>query len=216
MAYHCARGACAPAGSRSSGWERAAGPQHARSLPALTRARAPGDAYFRSGDLLRVDARGRFFFVDRIGDTYRWHGENVSTNEVAEALSSFPGVEEVNVYGVALPGHDGRCGMAALLTAGGRGAAGFDGAAFAAHARAALAPYAVPLFLRFLTGPDHGHVTTTFKSVKGALRAQGADPGAVPDPVWTLVGRDGKVGTAYAPLTPAAWRDIFAGGRARL
>ncbi|MYE81091.1 MAG: long-chain-acyl-CoA synthetase, partial [Gammaproteobacteria bacterium] len=67
----------------------------------------PGDAYFRSGDLLRRDDKGYYYFVDRIGDTFRWKGENVSTQEVAEALSAFPGVETANVYGVEVPGQEG-------------------------------------------------------------------------------------------------------------
>src|SRR5204862_796657 len=74
-----------------------------------------GDAWFRTGDLMRRDALGYFSFVDRIGDTFRWKGENVSTNDVAEALNVVPGVKEANVYGVAVPGHDGRAGMAALV-----------------------------------------------------------------------------------------------------
>ena len=80
----------------------------------------PDDAYFRSGDLLRRDRKGYYYFVDRIGDTFRWKGENVSTQEVAEALSAFPGVETANVYGVEVPGHEGRAGMAALALKGGR------------------------------------------------------------------------------------------------
>lgn len=74
-----------------------------------------GDVYFRTGDALRRDRDGRWFFLDRLGDTFRWKGENVSTTEVAEVLSQFPGVVEANVYGVQLPGHDGRAGAVALL-----------------------------------------------------------------------------------------------------
>src|SRR3989442_1566785 len=75
----------------------------------------PGDAWFRTGDLMRRDADGYFYFVDRIGDTFRWKGENVATSEVAEAICSFPAVREAHVYGVALPGTDGRARMAALV-----------------------------------------------------------------------------------------------------
>ena len=76
-----------------------------------------GDVWFRTGDLMRKDARGYFYFVDRIGDTFRWKGENVSTTEVAEAMGTFEGVQDANVYGVSVPGRDGRAGMAAIVVA---------------------------------------------------------------------------------------------------
>ena len=79
-----------------------------------------GDAWFRTGDLMRKDERGYFYFVDRIGDTFRWKGENVSTTEVAEAIGTFPGVDDANVYGVTVPGRDGRAGMAAIVCDGNR------------------------------------------------------------------------------------------------
>ncbi len=101
---------------------------------------AKGDVWFRTGDLLRQDKLGYFYFVDRIGDTFRWKGENVATSEVAEALSVIAGIEEVNVYGVAIPGHDGRAGMAALV------APDFDPTDLSAQLQ--LPSFARPLFLR--------------------------------------------------------------------
>src|SRR5206468_2421744 len=106
---------------------------------------ARGDAWFRTGDLLRQDADGYYYFVDRIGDTFRWKGENVATQEVADVLSGAAGVTEANVYGVAVPGEDGRAGMAALVLAEG---ARFDGAALYARAEQHLPPYARPAFVR--------------------------------------------------------------------
>ena len=75
----------------------------------------PGDAWFRTGDLMQRDERGYFYFVDRIGDTFRWKGENVATSEVSEAICAFPGIREATVYGVAIPDTDGRAGMAAIV-----------------------------------------------------------------------------------------------------
>merc|ERR1711862_493808 len=72
------------------------------------------DLWFRSGDLLRRDDAGYFYFVDRIGDTFRWKGENVSTMEVSEVLSAFPGIVDANVFGVEVPGKEGQACMAAL------------------------------------------------------------------------------------------------------
>ena len=77
-----------------------------------------GDRWFRTGDLMRKDAAGYYYFVDRIGDTFRWKGENVATSEVSEAITMFPGIKEANVYGVRVPGAEGRVGMAALVAEG--------------------------------------------------------------------------------------------------
>ena len=142
--------------------------------------RKRGDAWFRSGDLLRKDEQGYFYFVDRIGDTFRWKGENVSTQEVAEALSTFPRVETANVYGVEVPGHEGRAGMVALALGGGRDAP-FDARAFYELAISTLPSYAAPVFVRLQSESD---VTGTFKLRKVSLRDEGFDPGATDDPIY--------------------------------
>ena len=114
---------------------------------------APGDAWMRSGDLMRKDARGFYYFVDRIGDTFRWKGENVATSEVAAAIASCSGVLEANVYGVAIAGYDGRAGMAAISVD-----EQFDSRFCAAH-RQALARIGSSAFLANLRKPGyHGYV----------------------------------------------------------
>jgi fatty-acyl-CoA synthase len=128
----------------------------------------PGDAWFRTGDLMRKDDKGYFYFVDRIGDTFRWKGENVATSEVSEAICAFPGVKEAAVYGVTIPGTDGRAGMAALVTD-----KDLDLAAFRAHLINRLPQYARPLFLRIRKDIE---ITTTFKHTKNALVRQGYEP----------------------------------------
>jgi len=135
-----------------------------------------GDAWMRSGDLMRRDSRGFFYFVDRVGDTFRWKGENVATAEVAQAIAAFPGVLDVNVYGVEVPGRDGRAGMAALVVSD-----SFDRDALRAHLDANLPPYARPLFLRMSRKLE---VTETFKHRKRDLAAQGFDPRAIHEPVF--------------------------------
>src|SRR2546426_1890787 len=136
----------------------------------------PGDAWFRTGDLMRRDADGYFYFVDRIGDTFRWKGENVATSEVSEAIGAFPGVKAVNGYGVALPGTDGRAGMAALVAD-----AGLDLATFRAHLVDRLPEYARPLFLQKVSPID---VTATFKHTKSEFVRQGYDPAATVDVIY--------------------------------
>jgi len=137
-----------------------------------------GDAWFRTGDLVRRDASGYFFFVDRIGDTFRWKGENVSTTEVAETLALFDGVQEAIVYGVEVPHHDGRAGMAALMV---DNIADFDLEGLFAFLRERLPAYARPVFLRFRT---HFDITGTFKPRKMDLVSEGFDPARAPDPVF--------------------------------
>jgi len=137
---------------------------------------AKGDVWFRTGDLMRKDAHGYFYFVDRIGDTFRWKGENVSTTEVEEAIGAFEGALEANVYGVTVPGRDGRAGMAAIVAE-----PGFNLAAFHEHLAGRLPEYARPVFLRLRNTIE---VTTTFKTKKIDLVKQGFDPGAIGDPIY--------------------------------
>ncbi len=106
---------------------------------------APGDVWMRSGDLMRKDKRGFYYFVDRIGDTFRWKGENVATTEVAQAIASCPGVIEASVYGVEVKGYDGRAGMAALAVD-----ETFDFRALRRHIDERLPDYARPVFLRII------------------------------------------------------------------
>jgi fatty-acyl-CoA synthase len=150
-----------------------------------------GDAWFRTGDLLRRDAAGYYYFVDRIGDTFRWKGENVSTTEVAEAIATFPGVRQANVYGVGVPGHEGRAGMAALVVEGGDD---FDLSGLRAHLAERLPAYARPLFLRFKRDLD---ITGTFKQKKMELVAEGFDIARGGDPIFF----DDRTLGGYTPVT---------------
>jgi fatty-acyl-CoA synthase len=157
---------------------------------------APGDAWFRTGDLMRRDAEGYFYFVDRIGDTFRWKGENVATLEVAETIAACPGVADVSVYGVTVPGHDGRAGMAAIVAG-----EGFDLQRFHEHLRERLPVYAIPLFVRMLPSLI---LTETFKQKKQELMRDGFDPTRVLDPLFF---RDAASGT-YAVLDAAMFARI--------
>lgn len=131
-----------------------------------------GDAYCRSGDIVRWDSEGRWWFCDRIGDTFRWKSENVSTAEVSSVLGTHPHIHEANIYGVEVPNHDGRAGCAAIL---------FDTEdvseglldSVAKHAQSNLPKYAVPTFLRVVSG----HQTTgNNKQLKAVLRGEGIQP----------------------------------------
>lgn len=156
-----------------------------------------GDAYWSSGDLLRYDADGYCYFVDRIGDTFRWKSENVSTLEVADALSELPGLELINIYGVQVPGNEGRAGMAAVLMQPGRA---FDPAALFALGEASLPRYAAPVFVRVTQAAD---LTSTFKLRKVDLQRQGYCPQACGDPLFI---RD-EAARTYRPYSAQALAD---------
>ncbi len=147
-----------------------------------------GDMWFRTGDLMRKDADGYIYFVDRIGDTYRWKSENVSTTEVEIAISSFPGVAHAVVYGVQAPGYEGRAGMAAVTASG-----AIDMASFYAHLSRALPVYARPVFLRLT---QEAETTGTMKYRKVDLVAAGFDPATVADPLFVADAER----AAYVPL----------------
>jgi len=146
------------------------------------------DVWFRTGDLMRKDKDGYIYFVDRVGDTFRWKSENVSTGEVELAVSAMPGVKHAVVYGVAVPGHDGRAGMAAVTAPD-----GLDMKALYTHLSRRLPSFARPVFIRL-----HPEVETTgtFKYRKVDLVEQGFDPKSAKDPVFVA---DSEHET-YAPV----------------
>jgi fatty-acyl-CoA synthase len=158
-----------------------------------------GDSWFRTGDLMKRDELGYFYFVDRIGDTFRWKGENVATSEVSEALGVIPGIEEANVYGVAVPGMDGRAGMAALVVDH-----EFDRTALAAQLASSLAPYSRPVFLRLMPQME---ITGTFKQRKVELVKEGFDPSAILEPLYWL----DPATAQYEKLDAARYADLISG-----
>ncbi|GLK69816.1 long-chain-acyl-CoA synthetase [Hansschlegelia plantiphila] len=157
----------------------------------------PGDRWFRTGDLMRQDERGYFYFVDRIGDTFRWRGENVATSEVAEAVSTFAGVRDISVYGVTVPGYEGRAGMAVVVPE----VEGLDLEGLYAHVERHLPPYARPIFLRIAAEID---VTGTLKQRKVELGQEGFDPARTGDALYFADPRS----RGYAPLDAALFEDI--------
>lgn len=137
---------------------------------------AEGDAWFRTGDLLRRDGAGFFYFVDRLGDTFRWKGENVSTEEVAAALQTCTGVTAAIVYGVRVTGTEGRaCAVAITVDSE------FDLGGFYREAKGLLPDYALPLFVRVCQSVA---LTSTFKPVKGELIQEGYNPRAIRDRLY--------------------------------
>lgn len=146
-----------------------------------------GDAWFNTGDLMKTVDVGfalglaHYQFVDRVGDTFRWKSENVSTNEVGELINGHAQVAFCNVYGVEIPKADGRAGMAAIALA--EGVKELDLATFSAHVCKHLPSYARPVFLRIQRELD---TTGTFKLVKGELRSQGYDLAQVQDTLYVM------------------------------
>ena len=160
-----------------------------------------GDCWFDSGDLVRDQGLRHIQFVDRVGDTFRWKGENVAAGEVEGAMAQHPDIDHGVVYGVSIPGCDGRAGMAAITLSQG---VALNGRGLAQHLSRVLPTYAVPLFLRIR---DHQETTGTFKYRKVALKKQGIAPDQVAEPVYVLL--DNQRG--YQPLTPQLYRQIQQG-----
>ncbi|KAK4695018.1 hypothetical protein P7C71_g2655, partial [Lecanoromycetidae sp. Uapishka_2] len=179
---------------------------------------AKGDLYYRSGDALRRTDDGRWFFMDRLGDTYRWKSENVSTAEVAETIGQFPGVLEANVYGAELPNHEGRAGCAALSIASEKKSS-FDWRGLADFAKARMPRYAIPVFVRVLSEEVGGAASHNNKQDKVKLRAEGVDPAKRGEKV--VNGKGDEVywipprGDGYVRFEDEDWRSLVC-GKARL
>ncbi|BCN77896.1 putative fatty-acid-CoA ligase FadD [Prescottella equi] len=148
-----------------------------------------GDCWFDTGDLVRDQGFMHVAFVDRLGDTFRWKGENVATTEVEGAMSAHPAIEQSVVYGVAVPGTDGKAGMAAVTLRDGHE---LDGARLAAHLFDRLPSYAVPLFVRVV---DSLETTSTFKSRKVELREEAYSSDV--ERLYVLAGRRDGYRPAY-------------------
>jgi fatty-acyl-CoA synthase len=148
---------------------------------------------------MRKDAQGFFYFVDRIGDTFRWKGENVSSSEVLNQLTAAGSVREAVVYGVAVSGYEGRAGMAAIVAD-----ESFDLGSFRSALSARLPPYARPLFLRRMSSLS---LTGTYKVNKQHLLEEGFDPKRVTEPLFVNDERNG----VYAPLDSALHAAILDG-----
>jgi fatty-acyl-CoA synthase len=148
---------------------------------------------------MKIDESGFFHFVDRLGDTFRWKGENVATSEVNEAMLECPGIIDATTYGVAVPGADGRAGMTAIVTD-----ASFDFAELRDHLSRRLPAYACPVFVRLCTALDN---TETFKQKKEDLIRSGFDPLKVADPLFF---RDPKSGN-FLPLDTDAHARLVQG-----
>ena len=190
-----ARNDPASAGSRFEGYTSEA--ETEKSI--LRHVFAADDAWVRTGDLMRQDEKGFFWFVDRVGDTFRWKGENVATSEVAQELCAFEGVLHASVYGVAIPGTEGRAGMAALVCE-----SALDLAGLHRHLAERLPAYACPLFLRLC---PQAELTGTFKYAKADLVRQGFDPSLCADPLYF----NHPKRCAYAALDATLYDDINAG-----
>lgn len=158
-----------------------------------------GDAYFNTGDLMSEDEDNFIGFKDRVGDTFRWKGENVATTEVAEILGLVDFIQEVNVYGVQVPGNEGRAGMAAVIV---RPECTFDGKKLFDIVLKELPSYARPLFIRLQESME---MTSTFKQQKFGLVESGFNPSCISDPLFFLDYTE----KSYIPLSSSVYDSIL-------
>ncbi|XP_032119216.1 bile acyl-CoA synthetase isoform X1 [Sapajus apella] len=177
------------------------GPRELSERKLVRNVRQSGDVYYNTGDVLAMDHEGFLYFRDRLGDTFRWKGENVSTREVEGVLSQVDFLQQVNVYGVCVPGCEGKVGMAAVQLALGHT---FDGQKLYRHVRAWLPAYATPHFIRI---QDAVEVTSTFKLVKTRLVREGFNVGIVTDPLFILDNR----AQSFRPLTAEMYQAVCEG-----
>ncbi|XP_051975179.1 long-chain fatty acid transport protein 2-like [Xyrauchen texanus] len=202
-------GLCIPAGkdevgllvgkiTRHSPFVGYAGNKQQTEKKRLSNVFVKGDLYFNSGDLLRIDHDNFVYFQDRVGDTFRWKGENVATTEVADILTMVDCIEEANVYGVKVEGHEGRIGMAALKLREGKE---FDCVTTCSVLANYLPVYARPRFIRIQNSFE---VTGTFKIKKVKLVEEGFDPRLIQDPLYFLDLTQKK----YIPLTQELYKSI--------
>ncbi|NUS43473.1 MAG: hypothetical protein HOQ24_07285 [Mycobacteriaceae bacterium] len=159
-----------------------------------------GDVWFDTGDLVLDQGCNHIAFIDRLGDTFRWKGQNVATTEVEAAIAASHAIVYAIVYAVAIPDTDGKAGMAAVVL---RESATFDGAELARSLYRQLPTYAVPLFVRVVDEPTH---TSTFKNRKVELRDAGYDPGSAGE-LHVLAGRE----AGYIPAYPGYAADVARG-----
>ncbi|XP_068848976.1 long-chain fatty acid transport protein 5 isoform X2 [Capricornis sumatraensis] len=177
------------------------GPRELSEKKLVRNARRPNDLYYNTGDVLAMDHEGFLYFHDRLGDTFRWKGENVSTREVEGVLSAVDFLQEVTVYGVPVPGCEGKVGMAAVQLVPGQA---FDGQRLYQHVRTSLPAYAAPHFIRI---QDALEITGTFKLVKSRLVREGFNVTVVADPLFVL---DSQA-RAFRPLTLDIYRAVCEG-----
>ncbi len=158
-----------------------------------------GDVWFNSGDLMRDLGQSHAQFIDRLGDTFRWKGHNVSTTEVEETINIFPEISLSSVYGVIIPGTDGRAGMASIVPS--VKLRDFNFKALYNHLEKNLAPYAIPIFLRFKSDFE---ITSTLKFKKNVLKGEGFDLTIIDDPLYILLPGE----NLYIPLTTEIYDNL--------
>nr|XP_048275423.1 long-chain fatty acid transport protein 6 [Myodes glareolus] len=158
-----------------------------------------GDVYFNTGDLMVQDHENFLYFWDRIGDTFRWKGENVATTEVADVIGKLDFIQEVNVYGVPVPGYEGKAGMASIILKPNKS---LDLEKMYDQVVTSLPAYACPRFLRI---QEKMATTGTFKLQKIQLVEEGFHPLKISDPLYFM----NNLNKAYVPLTEEIYNQIM-------